>query len=619
LNNAELKSETKTLRLELPPGGLALERGGALREINVAYEAYGKLSERGDNVVFVCHALTGDAHAAGLSDPEDPKSAGWWANMIRPGGGIDTEKFHVVCANILGGCKGTTGPCSINPATGKPYGGAFPRITVRDIVTAHKLFLEQLGFGRIFAAVGGSFGGMQALEMSLAFPGFVERCVAIAAGGTVTTQALAFDVVGRGAITSDPNWNGGDYYDSGRPRPDSGLAQARRLAHITYLSEEMMKHKFGRERRPGEAGEGGGAGEGEGAGIGASSSSAAVGSGGSDAMAEDMLEQFQVESYLRYQGEKFIARFDANSYIRITEAMDEYDVAKGFATIAESAARSRSKTAFVALSSDWLFLPEQSRALAQAYLAAKKDVSYFCLKAPAGHDSFLTHIDDLQAVVAAFLSQEKSLSSKPVKPEKSGDYDRLLGMMPPGASSALDLACNEGMLLNRVHERSPALRRTGLDISDKALVHVLRAGSNAILADIDSDLGLIPDDSFDCVFLSESVQVLRDPAKVIADLLRIAPVVLVSFPNFGMWKVRLSFLFKGRSPKTRHLPYDWHDTPNIHLCTVSDFTDMCASKGFHIDRFECLATLRISKLLNALGFKNLGSSRVLAKITRPDG
>ena len=581
-------TETKNLRLALPSEGLKLERGGVLPAIDIAYETCGTLAPAKDNVVFVCHALTGDAHVAGYHNPADEKSAGWWANMIKPGGGVDTDKFYVVCANILGGCKGTTGPCSINPLTGEPYGGAFPRITVRDIVTVHKLFLEQLGFAKICAIIGGSFGGMQALEMSLAFPGFAEKCVCIASGGTVTTQALAFDIVGRAAITSDPHFNGGDYYGAGR-RPDAGLAQARRLAHITYLSEEMMKLKFGREKKP---------------------------SGASETMGEDLMGQFQIESYLRHQGEKFIARFDANSYVRITEAMDEYDAAKGFPSMTESAARTASKTAFIALSSDWLFLPEQSRALTKAFVTAKKDASYFCLEAPAGHDSFLTHIDDLRDVLAAFFAQAPVAPSKTLTREMSDDYDRLLDMMPPAAASVLDLACNEGVLLDRARTRNPALRRVGLDMSGKALVQVLRSGANAILADIDTDLDLIPDDSFDCVLLSESVQVLRNPAKVMTQLLRIAPVAIVSFPNFGMWKIRLSLLFKGRMPKTKRLHYEWHDTPNIHLCTLRDFTALCGATDCRIRRLECLATHPASRFLNALGFRNLGSSRVIALISR---
>jgi homoserine O-acetyltransferase len=296
--------------------------------------------------------------------------------------------------------------------------------------------------------------------------------------------------------------------------------------------------------------------------------------------------------------------------------MDEYDYAKGFATGVESAARSSSRSAFIALSSDWLFLPEQSRALATAFLAAKKDVSYFCLQAPAGHDSFLTHIDDLRDVLAAFLSRGDAPSRKVVSREKSDDYDRLLALMPPAAASVLDLACNEGLLLNRALARNPALRRVGLDISGKALVPVMGGGSNAILADIDTDLGLIPDNSFDCVFLSESVQVLRAPARAMAQLLRIAPVALVSFPNFGMWKVRLSLLFRGRMPKTKHLPYEWHDTPNIHLCSLRDFVATCAEIGCRIERLDCLATHPVGKFLNALGLKNLGSSRVIARISR---
>ena len=585
----DIVTETLTLNLKLPDEGLKLERGGVLPEIVIAYEAYGHLTPSRDNVIFICHALTGDAHVTGRYAGET-KPTGWWSNMVCPGGGINTDLFHVVCANILGGCKGTTGPASINPKTGKSYGSSFPELTVRDIVTVHKLFLEHLGFSKIYAMIGGSFGGMQAVEFSVQFPGFAEKCISIASGAYLTTQALAFDIVGRDAILSDPNWRNGDYYES--TPPNIGLAQARKLAHITYLSEEMMKEKFGRRRRTGAADP-------------------------AEESASDIRTQFEVESYLNYQGRKFTDRFDANSYLLITRAMDEYDLKAGFKTTADSVARSQSRTLIVALSGDWLFLPSQARKLSKAFFLAKKDLSYFCLSAPAGHDAFLTHIDELIGVLRNFLTRVAVPPTSQLSDETLGDYTRLIDIMPEHISSVLDLACNKGALLAKIAERHPNVKCTGVDISCEALTSVLKAGHNAILADIDMDLAIIPDNAFDCAVLSESIQVMKDPLNVLEQLHRIAPVVLVSFPNFGMWKIRLSLLFKGRMPKTKQLPYEWYNTPNIHLCTFMDFIDMCNASGIKVEQITYLATLKIGKFLNWLGFKNLGSSRVLVKITRP--
>ncbi len=584
-----LVTETQTLRLTLPPGGLTLEHGGVLPEIEVAYETCGWRSPRNDNVLFICHALTGDAHVAGRH-PGETQPSGWWHQMVRPGGGIDTDRFYVICANILGGCKGTTGPASTNPLTGRPYGSQFPEITVRDIVTVHKLFLEQLGHPKIYAVLGGSFGGMQAVEFSVQFPGFAEKCISIASGAYLTTQALAFDIIGRHAIISDTNWRNGDYYDS--TPPVTGLAQARKLAHITYLSEEMMKEKFGRRRR-----------------------------GARDPMEElpeELRAQFEVESYLNHQGQKFTDRFDANAYLHITRAMDEYDLKAGFKTTRDSVARSQSKTLIVALSGDWLFLPSQARKLTRAFFAAKKDVSYFCLSAPAGHDAFLTHIDELVVVLANFISRTPAATERTLTGDTLVDYETLIDMMPHAPRAVLDLACNDGALLAKIAERHPGIACTGVDINCQALCQVLKAGHNAMLADIDTELSLIPDNTFDCAVLSESIQVMKEPDKVFEQLLRIAPVALVSFPNFGMWRIRLSLLLKGRMPKSKKLPYEWFDTPNIHLCTLLDFLDLCKMKGIRVEKIKHLASFRISRLLTRIGLHNLGASRVLVRISRPD-
>ena len=579
-------TETFFARLEAPPGGFKLEKGGVLPFIDVAYETAGTLSAARDNVVLVCHALTGDAHVSGRR-PWESAASGWWSDMVKDGGGIDTSRYFVVCANVLGGCMGTTGPSSIDPETGEPWGSRFPEITVADIVDTHVALMRKLGFGRIHAVVGGSFGGMQALCMAVRHPDFAEKTVVIASGASLTSQALAFDVVGRNAIEQDPDFRGGDYY--GGERPDAGLALARELAHITYLSGEMMKKKFGRRRRDG------------------------VRAGG--ACGESV---FEVESYLRHQGVKFIGRFDANSYLRICAAMDDFDLEKqAGGDLAKAFSPVRSRALVVALDGDWLFLPRQSDALVRALVAAGKDVSGFCLDAPSGHDSFLIHIDELSRVIGGFLLRKPSRPPTALDPELLRDYEALEGMIPEGARTVLDVACGDGTLLDFIAARRPSVDGTGIDISVPRAVRTLRSAHNVLLADADKGLSTIPDDSFDCAILSESLQVMLRPDRVLEELLRVAPVAIVSFPNFGMWKIPATLLFRGRMPVTKRLPYRWYDTPNIHLCTVKDFLELCREKGVVAEKVLYLSTLALSKVLSRFGAKNLGSSRVIVKIRRP--
>lgn len=578
-------TETQTLRLELPPEGLALENGGALKQIDVAYEMCGTLNAARDNVVFICHALTGDAHVAG-EHADARRTPGWWDNMVRDGGGIDTRRYFIICANILGGCMGTTGPSSIDPETGVPYGGRFPQITVRDIVEVHRRLLLQLGFPHVYAIIGGSFGGMQALEWSVRYPDFADKIAVIASGASLTPQALAFDIVGRDAIENDPNFNDGNYY--GRVHPDLGLSLARKLAHITYISNNLMEKKFARRRRE-------------------------IGATGDDEEAKSI---FEVESYLEHQGKKFINRFDANSYLRITEAMDNYDLQLGFTSLADSLSRIRAKVLVVSLSGDWLFLPEQSEALATALHKTKRQVSHFVLEAPAGHDAFLTHIEELSQVLNGFLVNHPVRTLEGVDEDHIRDYQELAAMIPEGCKTVLDLACGNGALLNFLSRERSDLDCTGVDIDTQRACDVLAAGHNAIRADVDSGLEGIPDNTYDCAILSESLQVMRRPDKVLLELLRIAPVGIVSFPNFGMWKVRAEVAFFGRMPVTKRLPWEWYNTPNIHLCTIRDFLRLCKDKGIKVDRIRYMSTLFLSKVFNVIGCKNLGASRVLVRIHR---
>jgi homoserine O-acetyltransferase len=599
------KVETQVARIALPPEGFALERGGVLRELEIAYETYGDLAEDRRNVIFICTALSGDAHAAGYhTDPE--KDPGWWDAMIGPGRGIDTRYYHVVCANILGGCKGTTGPRSIDPATGRPYGANFPEMTVADIVETHCLLLGHLGITHLAAIVGGSFGGMQVLEWAVRRPAMMDRCVCIATAASLSTQALAFDSVARNMITSDPDWCEGDYYDKGAG-PVKGLAQARQLGHITYLSQDIMKSRFGRERRS-ENGE-------EADGLGA-------------------FPEFQVSSYLAYQGMKFVNRFDANSYLRIMRAMDDFDLnTRSPGGLEETFAPLSAKMLVVAVSSDWLFPPEQSKEIANALLRAGKAVSYCQIEAPHGHDAFLVDIDNLVSVVHAFLpwvgdgkasgvaetgeaaAPPPSLSTGlEVKFATGAEREVIADMIAPGAR-VLDIGCGHGDLLALLDERRGATG-IGVDIDLQQVVQVLNRGYDIFQEDIDGGLAMIPDGAYDCAILSETLQVVQRPRVVLNELLRVAREGIVSFPNFGNYGLIWQLLRSGRMPVGKALPFQWYNTPNIHLFTLHDFEMLCREDSIRILETVCLSDARIGKTLLSLGLRNLGADRVLVRVSR---
>ena len=350
---------------------LTLESGRVLEPVTIAYEMYGKLNEERTNAILILHALSGDSHAAGYY-PGDAKQ-GWWETMIGPAKGFDTDKYCVICSNVIGGCKGSSGPSSINPATGKEYGVTFPFVTVGDMVRAQKLLIDYLGIPKLLAVAGGSMGGMQALEWAVAHPEMVSSCISIASSRRHSPMQIAFNEVGREAIMADPNWNGGDYYQS--DSPDSGLAVARMIGHITYLSDEAMQEKFGRRMREGENPERG---------------------NGLD---------FEVESYLRYQGEMFTRRFDANTYLYITKALDYFDLSAGRGVLVEVFRELPDDMRFllIAFSSDWLYPPYQSKEIVRALKGNGLDCSYLEMHSPHGHDAFLLENQDLTRVVWHFL------------------------------------------------------------------------------------------------------------------------------------------------------------------------------------------------------------------------
>ncbi len=586
--------QPQDLKLRLPEGGFNLEKGSSLSEITVRYEIVGEPKPDGSNIIFICHALTGDAHVAGYRPGEEisetTKPSGWWDNMIGPGRGIDTRRFAVMCANILGGCSGTTGPSSIQPETGKPYGSAFPEITMNDIVNVHRTLLRQLGYRRIAAVVGGSFGGMQALEWAIRYPNEMDKVILVASAATLNTQALAFDIVARNAILQDPNWRQGNYYDA--QRPNAGLANARRLAHITYLSQQGMDSKFGREKQ---------------------TEWLKKDDSFHSELRKNFMTCFQIESYLEYQGQKFVKRFDANSYLHITRVLDSYDPCETFGTLEAAVRQIQAKVLAVSLSGDWLFTRKQATRLVTACLSEHKDISYCHLDAPAGHDAFLTHIDELKLVMHAFLTATDVRDPSTFNHAEASAFNTFVKHIPEGAR-LLDIGCGDGTLLKCIAMK----HRTygiGLERDLEKVIQALHAGVNVIMADIDRDLKYIPNKIFDVSIISHTIQVLNHPDKMMAQLLRVAREALIAFPNFGYLGMRLRLLFTGRMPSTKKFPYEWYNTPNIHNCTLKDFYAFCKQFALKATLLSWTSASWTGKLLNLLGFKNLGADSVVLRLT----
>jgi homoserine O-acetyltransferase len=382
--------ETQFLDLPKP---LALECGRQLHPVRIAYETYGTLSPARDNVILVCHALSGDAHAAGFAKTPPPESTrdgfaaedrdgtagrglGWWDGMIGPGKAFDTDRFFVVSTNLLGGCRGTTGPSSTNPATGRPYGADFPVITVADMVRAERAFLDEIGITRLAAIAGGSLGGMQAFEWAVLYPEQVDSIVVIASTHALRPQGVAWNAIARNAITRDPDWQGGHYYGTGRA-PNAGMGVARMVGHITYLSAESLGDKFDRRLQ----------------------------------FADDIRytltdPEFEVESYLRHQAEAFVRRFDANTYLYTSRALTYFDLARqyGGGSLVEAVRNVRARTLLIAFSSDWLYPPQCSEELAAALRAAGKEVELHVIQAPYGHDCFLWEEARQTPMIERFLA-----------------------------------------------------------------------------------------------------------------------------------------------------------------------------------------------------------------------
>ena len=376
------------------PQPLPLDRGGELYPVRVAYETYGTLSPARDNVILVCHALSGDAHAAGFAatsvaastrdgfraDERDAGSArglGWWDGMIGPGKAFDTDRFFVVSTNLLGGCRGTTGPSSLNPNTGRPYGSDFPVITVADMVRTERALLNELGITRLAAVAGGSLGGMQALEWAVQYGEDVAAIIPIASTHALQPQGVAWNAIARNAITADPHWQGGHYYGTGRA-PTAGMGVARMVGHITYLSAASLNDKFGRRLQ----------------------------------FADDIRylltePEFEVESYLRHQADSFVKRFDANTYLYTSRALSYFDLSRqhGRGNLTSAVDKLSARTLLIAFSSDWLYPPAGSEELAAALRAAGKEVELHVIDAPYGHDCFLLEEARQTPMIRQFLAR----------------------------------------------------------------------------------------------------------------------------------------------------------------------------------------------------------------------
>ena len=362
--------ETRHFTFAEPPNELELECGQKLGPITLAYETYGEMNQDKSNCILILHALSGDAHVAGKNHPDDPKF-GWWDNMVGPGKAFDTRKYCVICSNVIGGCRGSTGPGSVDPGTGRPYALSFPMVTVLDMVHAEKALIDFLGIEQLMCVVGGSLGGMQALQWAVTYPDSVRLAMPIASTARLSAQGIALDAVGRYAIMADPNWKEGNYY--GGPIPSRGLGIARMIGHITYLSDRSMHEKFGRDLQDKIAPE------------------------------YDFVTEFQVESYLQYQGESFVDRFDANSYLYITKAMDYFDLTEPSGSLRKELSGVKAAFLVVSFSSDWLFPTHMSKEIVSALRRNNVDVSYAEIQSDYGHDAFLLEVDTLSSLIVNFL------------------------------------------------------------------------------------------------------------------------------------------------------------------------------------------------------------------------
>jgi homoserine O-acetyltransferase/O-succinyltransferase len=557
---------------------LVLSSGAALPAFELTYETYGTLNPDRSNAILICHALNASHHVAGTYAGQ-ADSEGWWDNMVGPGKPVDTGRFFVVGVNNLGSCFGSTGPASVNPATGAPWGADFPIVTVEDWVDAQARLADRLGIQRFAAVMGGSLGGMQALSWAIRYPQRIANALVIAAAPNLSAQNIAFNEVARAAILTDPDFHDGHFYAYG-VKPVRGLRVARMVGHITYISDEQMGERFGRTLREG--------------------------------INYSFAPEFEIESYLRYQAEKFADYFDANTYLRITKALDYFDPALAAGgDLARALAPVASRFLVISFTTDWRFSPARAREIVKALVDNRRDVSYTEIVAPHGHDAFLLDTPQYHAVVSAYLALPEAGSAPVPRPKVAeaaqsspapllrADFSTIAGWIPASAR-VLDLGCGDGSLFAYLRE-SRGVHGYGIEIDDAGVLASIGNGVNVIQSDLESGLAGFDDQTFDCVILSQTLQAVRHTAEIVVEMLRVGREAIVTFPNFGHWSHRLQVL-RGRMPVSSSLPYQWYDTPNIHLCTVADFDAFCVEHAFRIlDRVVLHDARRVTVLPNLLG------------------
>ncbi len=548
---------------------------GELPSFCIKYETYGKLNKEGTNAILVCHALTGDHHVAGID--KENKRKGWWDHAVGPGKAIDTDKYFVICSNCLGACQGSTGPTSINPLTGEPYGMSFPDLSIKDMVCAQKHLLDHLKINSLYSVVGGSMGGMQALQWVVEFPTFVESAIIIAATPQHSAQTIAFNEVGRTSIKRDLHWNNGDYDNNSRP--EAGLAVARMMAHITYLSDKVMSEKFGREQMI-----------------------------ANDEQDEDLdKNQFKVESYLHYQGLKFVDRFDANTYLKLTKALDRFDLV-GDLGLDHNLINVSAKIMVVGFTSDWLYTPAQNRRIAESLQRLSKNASYLEIDHDYGHDSFLLKSYDFLRLINLFLGGENQDEITRLDEKKSTRVNnrsevnrvnnrsevkkeadlKVISDWVKKGEKVLDLGCGRGILLEHLRE-TKNVNGLGVDYDSNKAAACISRGVDVYQGDIRNALSMLEDNSFDWVVFSRMVEELPEPGQIILDALRVGKRVAVSFVNHGYWRNRLHFSKYGSRITNDVYRQNWQKSyPRNHL-SVKEFESFCVSlkvqeKSFRVGR-----------------------------------
>lgn len=570
-------------KLPLGPEGFILESGKSLPEVSIRYETYGTLNPNKSNVIWICSPLTADAHVAGFYNPDD-KHVGWWDALIGKGKAVDTDKFFVVCSNILGGCKGSTGPASIDPRTGKPYGSTFPTITIGDMVKAQKLLADTLGIQSFYCIIGGSMGGFQAMKWAIYYPEIIDRVVLIATSPGFSAQALGFEIVGRDVITQDPNYNNGDYYD--KQIPATGLSNARKLAHITYLSAKGMESRFTR----------------------------------SDIRIEHP-EKFysgsSLETYLEHQGSKFVDRFDANSYLHIAHATDTFDLATEYGSLENAFKNVKATFLNVNLSSDWLFPPNESRKITEALLNAGKVVTSLELDTNFGHDGFLIECGALGMAISRFLGGHIGEIQATGTPAFHSEKDiSIIDALIPAKASILDLGAGDGLLIDTLWKKKKV---TGVGV-EKNFANILRCIERDVPV-IEKKLNLkalesFADNSFDYAVFNRTLPEVRNQRLILREIMRIAKHAIITFPNFGSWEMRWALCYHGRMPKSPEFPYEWYETPNIHCFTYRDFVRLAEAEKLEIEKIVTVNEHSLSKWLTGMGLVNLGAERVVAMVKK---